>query len=96
MPESSRRRFLAITGASAVVIGAAAAAPGSLASAALARNGGANSEHAADAMLDAQPMIVCVDDLNSGQISVMHGDREFATTDADLARRIAQLAGLGA
>jgi hypothetical protein len=26
----------------------------------------------------------------------MHGDREFVTSDPELARRIAQLAGLGA
>jgi hypothetical protein len=95
MPKSSRRRFLAITGASAVAIGATAAAPGSFASAAIARSNGTDARRG-DGMLDAQPMIVCVDDLSSGQISVMHGDREFATTDANLARRIAQLAGLGA
>jgi hypothetical protein len=49
-----------------------------------------------DALLGAEPMIVSVDDLSTGQISVMHGDREFVTSDPELARRIAQLAGLGA
>ena len=37
-------------------------------------------------------MIASVDDLASGTVSVMHGEREFTVTDHELARRIAQIA----
>jgi hypothetical protein len=94
MSETSRRRFLAVSGASAVAFGVAAAVPASLASASMTSNAAEPSY--AEGLLGAEPMIVSVDDLSTGQISVMHGDREFVTSDPELARRIAQLAGLGA
>ncbi len=92
MTQPSRRQFLAVSGAGAVAVGAATIVPASLAAAAEAPGQDLDSEHGVDALLDDSPMIVSVDDLASGQLSIMHGDREFSVTDHALAQRIAHIA----
>ena len=44
---------------------------------------------------EGSPLIVTVDDLGAGRLSVMHGEREFSVVDAELAGRIAALARVG-
>lgn len=86
----SRRKFLAASGAGAVAVGAVSV-PLTLSS----------SSEADGAVLDTQPalepvpLILSVDDLAAGRISVMHGEREFSVTDVDLANRIAGIARTG-
>ena len=92
MNESSRRQFLAVSGASAVAVGAATVVPGAVANAAQSVRDGIEVEHGPDGLLDEGPMIASVDDLAAGTVSVMHGEREFTVTDHELARRIAQIA----
>lgn len=92
MNESSRRQFLAVSGAGAVAVGAATVVPGAVAGAAQSARDGIDVEYGPDGLLEEGPMIASVDDLASGTVSVMHGEREFTVTDHDLARRIAQIA----
>jgi Rieske Fe-S protein len=90
MIESSRRQFLAATGAGAVAVGAAAIVPATTASAAKAPASlEADLFEGADG---AVPVIVSVEDPAAGLLSVMHGENEFTVTDPDLAARITRLA----
>ena len=92
MNESSRRQFLAVSGASAVAVGAAAVVPVSMAGGAQSAGDGIDVEHGPDGLLEEGPMIASVEDLASGTVSVMHGEREYIVTDHELARRIARIA----
>jgi hypothetical protein len=90
MTESSRRQFLAATGAGAVAVGAATVLPATMANA---------SEAPASLETDlfegiegAFPVIVSVEDAASGLLSVMQGEKEFTVTDPELASRITRLA----
>ena len=89
MIESSRRRFLAATGAGAVAVGAATVLPVTMASAAEAP---ASPDVDSFDATDAAPVIVSVDDRATGRLSVMQGENEFTVNDPELAARINRLA----
>lgn len=84
MIESSRRKFLAATGAGAAAVGAAAVLPAT----AEAATGPDTLEADLAGNTGPMPVIVTIDDPGSGRISVLHGEREFTVTDRDLADRI--------
>ena len=88
MNETSRRRFLAATGAGAVAVGTASVVPGTLANAAEAPGSLDHDGVAGDASI-----IVSMDDPASGQLTLMRGERELTVTDHELAARLARLAG---
>jgi hypothetical protein len=90
MSESSRRQFLAATGAGAVAIGAATVVPATMASAAEAP--ASLEADLFEGTEGAVPVIVSVEDLAAGLLSVMHGENEFTVTDPELAARITRLA----
>jgi CHASE2 domain-containing sensor protein len=92
MNDLSRRKFLAASGASAIAVGVVSV--GSVASASSLEADGMPLDH--PEAFEANPVIVSIDDLRAGRISVMHGEREFSVVDADLASRIANLARTGA
>jgi hypothetical protein len=93
MNQPSRRQFLAATGAGAVAVGSVTTLSGVLAGPAAA----AETSTAEPGRYDeAVPVIVTLDDVKAGRLSVMHGEREFTIVDAKLASRIARLAGKGA
>ena len=85
----SRRKFIAASGASAIAVGVV-----TVPLAAKDEAGGETFDHPVG--LESDPLIVSVDDLKAGRISVMHGEREFSVTDLDLAGRIAALLQTGA
>jgi hypothetical protein len=91
LSDVSRRKFLAASGASAIAVGVVTAAP--LASASTVDADDFAAKHPEP--IEESPLIVTVDDLKAGRISVMHGDREFSVVDAELAGRIAALARVG-
>jgi hypothetical protein len=91
MSDVSRRTFLAASGASAIAVGVVTVTP--LASAGIAGPDDFAAEHPES--VEDSPLIVTVDDLKAGRISVMHGEREFSVVDAELAGRIAALARVG-
>jgi hypothetical protein len=91
MSHVSRRRFLAAGGASALAVGVVSVTP--LASASTAGVDDFAAEHPEP--FEDSPLIVTVDDLKAGRISVMHGDREFSVVDPELAGRIASIARVG-
>ena len=86
----SRRKFLAASGASAIAVGVVTV-PMSMSA-----NDQADGVVFDQANLESEPLILSVDDLKAGRISVMHGEREFSVTDLDLAGRIAALLKTGA
>ncbi len=88
MNETSRRRFLAATGAGAVAVGTASVVPGALAHAAEA-----SGSLDVDGVTGDASIIVSIDDPARGQLMVMRGEREIAVTDHELAARLARLAG---
>ena len=94
MIESSRRRFLAATGAGAVAVGAAAVLPATMASAAEAP--ASLEADLVEGTEGSVPVIVSVEDAAAGLLSVMHGENEFTVTDPELAARITRLAAKGA
>jgi TAT (twin-arginine translocation) pathway signal sequence len=78
----NRRTFLAVSGAGVAAAGLASL-PLQLA-------------QAAEPPLDPKSigddlLLACVDDLATGQITVVHGGSELTITDHDLARKIARL-----
>jgi hypothetical protein len=84
MEHPSRRTFLAVSGAGIAAAGLATL-PSQLAS-------------AAEPPVDPNTMgddllLACVDDLSSGQVTVVRGGTELSITDHDLARKIARLSG---
>ena len=99
MNKSSRRRFLAVTGAGAVAAGAATVLPASLAGAqqrAGQEINEADFHGGAGASLSDPVLMACVTDVASGEVTVINGEHEIAVTDSALAQRIAQLSGKGA
>ena len=93
MDKSSRRRFLVVTGAGAAAVGAVSVAPVSLA-AATTKDAGAHVDvdRDSDATLADSPLVVCVNDLSTGEVVVIDGDEEICVTDPDLVRHIVRLA----
>jgi CHASE2 domain-containing sensor protein len=92
MTDVSRRKFLAASGAGAIAAGVVSVTP--LASASAAGADDFAAEHPEP--FEESPLIVTVDDLKAGRISVMHGEQEFSVVDTELAGRIASLARTGA
>jgi hypothetical protein len=88
MYETSRRRFLAATGAGAVAVGAASIVPGGLAHATEGRG-----DLDFDGVSSDTSIIVSIDDPATGRLTVMRGERELTVTDHELAARVAHLAG---
>ncbi len=79
MAESTRRGFLTMAGAGAVAVGAASVAPA--------------AAGPAQAPADAQgPLVVYVSDMQHGELTLMHGEREVVIHDRDLAARLAHAA----
>ena len=77
MAVSTRRGFLTMAG-----VGAAAVGAGSIAPAAQAKP--------VRAPADAQgPLVVYVTDMQRGELTLMHGEREVVIHDRDLAARLA-------
>jgi hypothetical protein len=91
MSDVSRRTFLAASGVGAIAAGVVTVTP--LASAGTTGADDFAADHPEP--LEESPLIVTVDDLKAGRISVMHGEREFSVVDAELAGRIAALARVG-
>ena len=94
MNKSSRRYFLAVTGAGAAAAGAATLLPSSPASA-----------QRVESMIDAEAggvpladavLMACVTDAAAGEVTVIHGAEEITLTDPALAQRIALLSRKGA
>ncbi len=94
MTDSTRRGFLVMTGAGAAAVGAAAVVPGAFAS---DRNDSAVSadEQAAQGPAVEGPLIAYVNDVSTGEVSVMVGDQEVTVVDRDLAAKIARLSRAG-
>ena len=86
MNQPTRRRFLAMTGAGAAAISAAAVAPGALAS----TRDTAGQQHGDDLGSVEGPIVAYVDDLSAGEVTVMVGEHEISVVDHDLAARIAR------
>lgn len=95
MNKSSRRHFLAVTGAGAAAAGAAAVLPSSLATA----------QQRGDSLIDAETggvplsdavLMACVTDAAAGEVTVINGAEELTVTDPGLAHRIATLSRKGA
>jgi predicted ThiF/HesA family dinucleotide-utilizing enzyme len=82
MSETSRRKFLAATGAG--VAGAAVVGVSGGAAEAVTRRGA----HAAD-----EPVVAYVPDHTSGVVHLMVGERELIVDDRDLVARILNAAG---
>lgn len=82
MQHPNRRQFLAVSGAGLAAAGLATL-PSQLASA-------AELPVDPDTMGDGL-LLACVDDLTSGQVTLVHGGTEVTVTDHQLARKIARL-----
>ncbi len=95
MTDATRRRFLAMTGAGAVAVSAVTLTPSAFAG---DEHGGAVSAdgQGGQAQATAGPLVAYVNDVSTGEISVMAGDREVTVVDRDLAARIARLSRAGA
>ncbi len=98
MTTSSRRHFLAVTGAGAAAAGAAALLPASMA-------GGRHSDATLDqsdfdaragTSLDDAVLMAVVTDRSAGELVVLNGADEVTVTDPALARQLAQLSRKGA
>ena len=98
MDTPSRRSFLAVTGATAAAIGAAAILPGSAAEAQTpaGHNDLSAAESAAGGPLASTSLVACVTDLERGEVTVVTDDDEIAVTDPGLARLIARISRSGA
>jgi hypothetical protein len=83
MSETSRRKFLEITGAGAAVAGAAVAAPSAAFATETRRRESAATE----------PVVAYIKDASSSEISLMVGEREVVVHDQDLVHRILNAAG---
>ena len=80
MSDTNRRKFLAVTGAGAVL--GAVGMSGGPASAAARREGSAQ-----------EPVVAYVEDHDSDEIHLMAGEREVVVHDRDLVTRILNAAG---
>lgn len=99
MNTSSRRHFLAVTGAGAAAVGAATVLPSSLAGAQQRADQEVNEadfDAGAGVSLADTVLMACVTDVSAGEVTVINGDAEITLTDPALAQRIAQLSGKGA
>lgn len=98
MNTSSRRHFLAVTGAGAAAAGAAALLPASLAEAQQidGKPDDADFEAQAGSSLNDTVLIAVVTDVSAGELVVMNGPDEITLTDQALTQRIAQLSRKGA
>ena len=87
MTQPSRRRFLALTGASAAALSAAAVVPNAMAAGAEAAVPLSADE------LDAVsgPLVAYVEDPGTGEVTVMVGEHEVTVVDHDLAAKIVRL-----
>ena len=83
MSETSRRRFLAVTGTGAAAVGAAAVVPGTAFAGETAR-----SEHGAN-----EPVVAYIKDAGSSELVLMVGEREVVVHDRDLVNRLLNAAG---
>ena len=81
MSDTNRRKFLAVTGAGAVL--GAVGVTGGPASAAVQRREGSARE----------PVVVYVEDHGSDELHLMAGEREVVVHDRDLVTRILNAAG---
>ncbi len=88
MSDSTRRGFLAMTGAGAAAVGAAAVVPNAFAG---SRND--TDQQTADASAVDGPLVAYVNDLRTGEVSVMVGEHEVTVVDKDLVARIARISG---
>jgi nitrous oxide reductase len=80
---SSRRRFLGVAGAGAAAVGATAVAPGSAFAGETRRSANAASES----------LVALVEDVESGELTLMVGEREVVVHDRDLVNRLLNAAG---
>ena len=98
MDTPSRRSFLAVTGATAAAIGAAAILPASAAEAETPAGEDALSaaESAAGGPLAGTLLMACVTDLQRGEVTVITDDDEITVTDPGLAGLIASISRSGA
>jgi hypothetical protein len=83
MSETSRRRFLAVTGTGAAAVGAATVVPGAAFAGETPR-----SENSAD-----EAVVAYVKDARSGELVLMVGEREVVVDDRDLVNRLLNAAG---
>jgi hypothetical protein len=83
MSDTNRRKFLGMAGAGAAVAGAVSIAP----SAAFAGET-ARKKHSAS-----EPVVAYVEDVESGELHLMVGEREVVVHDRDLVNRILNAAG---
>ncbi len=89
MSDSTRRGFLAMTGAGAAAVGAAAVVPNAFAG---SRNDTVDQQTADASAVDG-PLVAYVNDLRTGEVSVMVGENEVTVVDKDLVARIARISG---
>jgi hypothetical protein len=94
MNRSSRRHFLAVTGAGAAAAGAATVLPSALGGAqhsAAQQIDQTDFDAGAGAPLSETMLMACVTDASAGEVTVINGAHEITVSDPNLARRIAQL-----
>ena len=83
MGDTSRRRFIGVSGAGAAAVGASTLIPGA-ASAATTRLHGKSST---------SPVVAYVSDVHSDELTLMVDDREVVVRDRDLINRLLNAAG---
>ncbi len=83
MNDASRRGFLAIAGTGVAVAGVAAMAPA-------ASGAAVKTPHGVD--LDG-PVVAFVRDVKTGEVAIMHGDREETVFDHGLVARLTAVLG---
>lgn len=93
MPDATRRGFLAMTGGGVAAAGAVALVPTLLAA---DRETSAMPHRQTDDVKVDGPLIAYVNDVSTGEVVVMVGEREVTAIDHDLAERIARLSRAGA
>ncbi len=83
MSDTSRRRFIGVTGAGAAAVGASAFLPSSaVADGPRRRDGGSTS-----------PVVAYVEDATSDEVVLMVDEREVVVRDRDLVHRLLDAAG---
>jgi hypothetical protein len=94
MNKSSRRHFLAVTGAGVAAAGATTVLPSAFATAQHSTAqpiDQSDFDTAAGAPLSDTTLMACVTDASAGEITVINGGHEITVSDPSLAQRIAQL-----